>query len=249
MIKVAGSEIHMESIIESFPVGSIEREIAKILSDSHRTYGYDSIEQLNFEIHGRGNTVSAARQLNSSDFSFETFTDSRCNKKYWDRTLEGGFLLREDVKPSEAIRDIFINGTKYGNECATAIVIVYYKAVLESFQEDRFNQLFTKIYLMNWTSLDRRLGIMHVDRTIDKVPGDCRYFKNPDVDPSTPEWQGENAIDLGNGLYYGHGIGITNAEGIIRALNRRRKEGPTTSAYLLDEATCLGYKRLYSLIT
>ena len=57
---------------------------------------------------------------------------------------------------------------------------------------------------------------------MDYLPGDCRYFNNPDVDPLTPEWQGENAIDLSGGMYYGHGIGIKTADKIIEILNHNR---------------------------
>ncbi len=63
--------------------------------------------------------------------------------------------------------------------------------------------------------------IIHQGR--DYLPGDCVYLKNPDHDLATPEWQGENAILLGNNLFYGHGIGITTAQGIIDELNSNRK--------------------------
>jgi protein-glutamine gamma-glutamyltransferase len=67
-------------------------------------------------------------------------------------------------------------------------------------------------------------------------PGDVVYFKNPDHDPDKPEWQGENAVLLGNNSYYGHGLGIKGAEGMIASLNRERVPGSRISAYLTDEA-------------
>lgn len=42
----------------------------------------------------------------------------------------------------------------------------------------------------------------------DLVPGDLVYFKNPQVNPATIEWQGENTIYLGNFFFYGHGVGV-----------------------------------------
>jgi ubiquitin len=77
---------------------------------------------------------------------------------------------------------------------------------------------------MNW-HYDRDLGVVYSQGPGDFFPGDCRYFKNPDVNPETPQWQGENVIDLNDGKYYGHGIGIRTADEIINALNERRKEG------------------------
>lgn len=207
-------------------------------------YKYDSFDQLKFELNLRRNIVDAAIELSKSKFSFRTFRKSMCNEDYWKRTNEGGFLLMTGIKPSDAVRDIYINSYKYGTECATAIVIVYYKALVEMLPENMFNELFRGIYLMNWEYLDSDLGIRHYHGVPDVLPGDCLYFKNPEVNPLTPEWQGENAIDLGNGLYYGHGIGIRRAEGIIEVLNRKRKSDAKESAYLLDSVTRPDFKSL-----
>lgn len=249
MIRVGRNEIDTNALIESYPRDDIKRDIVKALNDSEKTINYDSMDQLKFEIDLRSNTVSAARQLDKSRFSFEVFRKSKANEKYWTRTDEGGFRLNEGVKPSEAIRDIYNHGSKYANECATAMVIVYYKAILDTISEERFNKMFPNIYLMNWYPLDWKLGVESFYSGNDNIPGDTRYFKNPDVDPSTPEWQGENTIYLGKGLYYGHGIGIRNADEVIRALNKRRIRDSTVSAYLLDESNRLGYKLLHKLST
>jgi protein-glutamine gamma-glutamyltransferase len=123
-------------------------------------------------------------------------------------------------------------------------VIIYYKALVDIFPEEKFNYLFQGIYLMNWEHLDSDLGIRHYQSTSDVLPGDCLYFKNPDVNPITPQWQGENVIDLGNGTYYGHGIGIRDAEGVIEALNRQRRSDATQSAYLLGSVTRPAFKLL-----
>lgn len=83
--------------------------------------------------------------------------------------------------------------------------------------------MFPSIYLFDWQYLNRNLHVESYGGVTEFFPGDCQYFKNPDVNPATPEWQGENVINLGNGTYYGHGIGITSANGIIRELNRNRR--------------------------
>ncbi|MCG8538844.1 MAG: protein-glutamine gamma-glutamyltransferase [Clostridia bacterium] len=244
MIRILHETITPDSPDIEYPPDSVEAKIINILSSSAATYEYDSLDELKFEVNLRKNIIIASRELNDTGFSFRTFRESKCNTEYWNRTNEGGFLLKEGVKPSDAIKDIFINSYKYGTECATAIVIVYYKALVNIYPEELFNEMFAGIHLMNWHYMDRDLNVGYYPNKADYLPGDCRYFKNPDVDPLTPQWQGENAIDLGDGTYYGHGIGITSGDGIINALNRFRSEGSTKSAYLLDSATRPDFKYL-----
>lgn len=246
MIKINGDIISSSSIANQYTPQSIERKIIDKIASSNKTYEYNSLNELKFELSLRKNIVVASRELDKSQFSFKTFRKSKCNIKYWHRTNEGGFLLKEGISPSVAIKDIFINGSQYGTECATAIVIVYYKAILDTFSPDIFNNLFTDIQLMNWHYIHKNLRLDYVYDVEDSLPGDCRYFKNPDVNPVTPEWQGENAIDLGDGTYYGHGIGIKTADEIINELNRKRKRGATKTAFLLDSASKPDFEYLSS---
>jgi protein-glutamine gamma-glutamyltransferase len=126
--------------------------------------------------------------------------------------------------------------------------IVYYMALLNTFGESLFNRLFRRIILMNWRSMDPLLREIGLPRKTEKMLiGDRGYFDNPDVDPETPEWQGENVIVLPGGRYYGHGIGIGTAEQIIRALNANRRENAARSAFLLDSASRPDFRRLASL--
>lgn len=199
---------------------------------------------MSFESSLRKNIVNAAIALDRSYLSFSTFRKSYCNENYWKRTRQGGFLLKKDVRSSAAINDIYENGRKYGTECATAMVIVFYKACLDSFGDRLFDTVFPEIYLMNWQNIDRNLGLTTMDDITNPLPGDCRYFRNPQVSPLTPEWQGENVIDLGDGMYYGHGVGIKTGEQIIDALNSNRVMGANQSAYLLDSATRPDFEHL-----
>lgn len=244
MIKISGDNFDIKTIINQYKENSVERKVLDILNLSRKTYDYNSLDELKFEVNLRKNIVSAAFDLNRSKFDFAVFRKSKCNTDYWERTRQGGFLLKDGVKPSDAINDIFKNSNKYATECATAMVIVFYKAVLDSFGDKLFDDSFHKIYLMNWHYMDASLGLDISDNIVDYLPGDCRYFKNPQVNPLTPEWQGENVIDLGNGKYYGHGIGIGTANEIIEALNKERIIGARKSAYLLDSATRPDFKQL-----
>lgn len=245
MIEFLEGEFNAQVFLDSYASGSPEAEMINKLVSSTHTYRYSSADELTFEIGLRSNIINASVDLYRSRLAFRIFRDSKCNEDFWHRRSDGGFVLRADVKASDAINDIFRNTRLYGTECATAIVIVFYKAVLKSFGEDLFNKAFPDIILMNWQDMNELMGVSTYRGLPVYIPGDCRYFRNPDVNPLTPEWQGENAIDLGGGRYYGHGIGITDADGIIYALNRNRIEGSEISAYLMDSATRPHFKRLY----
>ncbi len=245
MIEVSGDSINLDTFINQYSLNNSAKNLLQILSNSPKLYDFSSQQELKFEIDMRLNTIKAAKDLARSGMDFEVFRESECNEEYWDRTEEGGFRLKEGIKPSEAMRDIFSNGKKYGTECATAMVIVFYKAVLDTYPEALFNKLFSNIILMNWHYIDSDLDIRNYRDVNNYLPGDCLYFKNPDVDPTTPEWQGENAIYLGDDKYYGHGMGITSAENIIKYLNKNRIDDSTTPAYLMDQSTRPNYKYLY----
>ncbi len=245
MLIVAGSEIKPDAVAGQQQLSDTERKVLDAMSSAENTFRYGTQDELLFELGMRKNIISASNELYRARMRFRTFRESECNPKFWDRTPEGGFALKEGVRPSQAIQDIFENGRKYGTECATAIVIVFYKAVLDMYKPELFDRTFQDIYLMNWQHANKNLGVATYRNPDGYFPGDCRYFANPDVNPLTPEWQGENAIDLGNGEYYGHGIGIMDADGIIRALNMNRIHGSDVSAHLLETATRPDFKNLY----
>lgn len=244
MIIVANMPIQQNTVANYLP-GSIEREIVNRLQSNGEEFRYDSLNQLDFELKLRKEIVNAAYGLYRSDLSFKVFRESACNPDFWDRSDDGGFRLKRGVRPGDAIQDIYANSSQYGTECATAIMIIYYKALLNVFSAQRFDRIFPQIFLMNWNRIDRLLretGLMR--RVREPLPGDRRYFANPDVDPEVPQWQGENVIDLNGRVYYGHGIGIRDADSIIRILNRQRKEGAEEPAHLLETAGRPDFKNL-----
>ena len=248
MIVVDNKPFNIKDLESEYPSGGNERKILEVLSKSDDEYIYKSLGQLKFEIGLRKAIIDAAKALYRSGLGFDVFRDARCNNEYWTRRDDGGFVLKPGIKASDAIQDIYQNGSKYSTECATAMQIVYYKALLEIFPENVFNRMFPTIILMNWHDIARELretGYMQQVRGF--IPGDRLYFANPDVDPKTPEWQGENVIDLGNGTYYGHGIGIHEADVFISVLNNSRREGAEKTAYLMDSAGRPDFMRLYTL--
>jgi len=248
MIIINNQPLEATAILNEYPENSIERKIIDIMSVSAARYQYNSLEQLKFELRLRKEIINASEALYDSDIQFKVFRDSTCNPVYWRRMNDGGFALKPGLRPSEAVRDIFANSYMYGTECATAMLIIYYKALVEIFPPEAFDRIFSRIYLMNWHNIDRHLReVGWVQAARDFFPGDRRYFANPDVDPRTPEWQGENVIDLGNGLYYGHGIGRFPAHVFIETLNKNRIAGADDSAYLMQSAGRPDFKRLFDL--
>ena len=245
MIKLAEGEFDPKKALEKYQTGSTEYNILNKLANSDRQYNYSSQDELDFETSMRKNIVNSSIAAYRGRIAFRTFRESKCNEDYWVRRPDGGFVLRNNVKPADAINDIFRNSRKYGTECATVVVMIFYKAVLDIYGDKLFNTAFPEITLMNWQELNDLMGIATQRRVMDFLPGDCRYFRNPDVNPLTPEWQGENAIYLGGNKYFGHGIGITGPMMIIEALNSNRIEGADTSAYLMDNATRPDFRSLY----
>lgn len=237
MILIKRNIVSKSSLIHFFSPDSIEAKILFKISDSNEIYEYNLVNQLIFEVNLRSKIINAARELDASGFRFRTFKNSHCNLDYWERTDRGGFLLRKDKSPSDAIEDIFLQGRKYGTECSTAITIVYYKALLDIYSKELFDDSFQDLHLMNWHYIADNLDIVTYKYLLDYIPGDCRYVENPDYHPNSPELRGQNLIDLGDGSYYGHGTGIQPLEEVISYLNRHRVESATRSAFLKQSAT------------
>lgn len=227
---------------------SIQMNILTSMERSAATLTFESVDALLFELQLREAIVQSSIDLHNSKLGFAVFRESKCNTNYWSRTRNGGLLTLPSVKPSDAILDIYNSGYRYATECATAMVIVYYKALLTVYGTEKFNRLFPSIYLMNWHNLDPKIASSSTLVDTDYyLLGDRRYFANPDVSPETPEWQGENTIQLPNDLYYGHGLGIATPKQILTLLNQARKDGATKSAYLRDTVGRLDFKALYRL--
>lgn len=231
---------------DMWPLGRVERVIIQQMHDDSVVYSYQSIDELSFELKLRKNIIVSARAMNQGDAQFEIFENTRGNSEYWHVTNAGGFQLKRGVLPSDAIQDIFKNSSMYAFECATAIIIIYYHAVLYSIGKPLFNQLFQNLYLYSWHS-DTDLGL-DIIRTNNVLPGDVVYFKNPEVNPETPWWRGENAVILEDGTYFGHGIGIMNAKQIIQFLNKTRAPSSNRSAYLTKFVTRPSFKHLANLL-
>ncbi|RHW43522.1 protein-glutamine gamma-glutamyltransferase [Neobacillus notoginsengisoli] len=240
MIQISGVPFKQN---EHWQLGSIEKTIIQKMKDAPVTYSYYSENELLFELKVRKNIIQSAREMDKSQAEFTTFAYARCNPKYWQLTKAGGFLLRPDVRPADAILDIFRNSSLYAFECATAIPIIYYHAILNSIGNDLFNSLFQNLYLYSWHT-DTDLGIVSFYSN-DFLPGDVLYVNNPDLDPKTPWFRGLNVVVLNDGRFFGHGFNIRTPKEIIEILNTKRKPGSHQSAYITKLVTTPSFKDLF----
>lgn len=231
MIKINHKRLDVSQIQPGI-ASATSLEIVQLLAEDSNVFEYRNFRQFNFEIQLRNRVIAAANALDKSNPEFSTLEESESNKQYWRLSKDGTFTLQPGVLPHAALVDIFINGSLYAFECGTAIVVTFLKAILDLIGPRNFDDLFSNLVLYDWHPPQNMELSIHKGR--DYLPGDCVYFKNPDHDPTTPEWQGENAILLGKDLFYGHGIGITSSQGIIDELNSNRKPFATISAFLTN---------------
>ncbi|MGY4689976.1 protein-glutamine gamma-glutamyltransferase [Salibacterium sp. K-3] len=240
MINISGTPFHPAS---GWITGDTEKRILERLQKDPEPHSYRSAEELRFDIRFRSHIIEAAEAMYQSGASFAVFANIRADPAYWNVTSAGGLRLRYGILPSDALEDIYRNGSAYGFECATAVIIVFYYAALQTIGKPAFNRLFPNLYLYSW-HIDTDLGLQSV-RTSFYIPGDIVYFNNPDFDPASPQWRGENAIVLTDDQFFGHGIGITTASEMIRALNELRQPGSEQSAYMTNVVTRADSRRLY----
>lgn len=240
MIKISGIPFKQNEI---WQLGSIEKTIIQQMQKTSIVYSYNSENELLFELKVRKNIIQSAKAMDKSQAVFTTFAYARCNPKYWKLTKTGGFLLRPDVQPADAILDIFRNSSLYAFECATAIPIIYYHAILFSIGAELFNSLFQNLYLYSWHT-DTDLGIVTFNSN-HFLPGDVLYVNNPDFDRKTPWFRGLNVVILDDGNLFGHGFNIRTSEEIIQILNDKRGPDSHKSAYITKLVTRPSFKYLF----
>lgn len=240
MIQISGVPFQPN---ENWQLGSIEKTIIQQMQNAPVYYSYYSGYELLFELKVRKNIIQSAKEMNKSKAVFTTFVYARCNPRYWQLTRAGGFLLRPDVRPADAILDIYRNSSLYAFDCATAIPIIYYHAILNSIGSNLFNSLFRNLYLYSWHT-DTDVGIITFYSN-HFIPGDVLYVNNPDFDRRTPHFRGINAVLLNDGRLFGHGFNIRTSEEMIQILNEKRKPNSHQSAYLTRLVTRPSFKYLF----
>ncbi len=191
--------------------------------------------------------VDASYKLSQSSIGFELIKNHRANPDFWDVGAGGVLTPKAGVNPSDAVADILNNSSKYGFECATGLVVVYYEAALDLLGPKDFDRVMKDLRIGPWVmegDLDTHYGTSKPNpsgSTYDElpkdhavVPGAYYYFKNWDVTPDAKArgWQGENVIYLGEGKYYGHGIGLGEADMFVSKLASEMEAGGKTPSLL-----------------
>lgn len=240
MIQISGVPFQQTG---KWQLGSIEKKIVQQMQKAPVYYSYSSVDELLFELKVRRNIIQSAIEMNEGQAEFTIFIYARCNPRYWQLTSLGGFLLRPDVLPADAILDIYRNSSLYAFDCATAIPIIYYYAILKSIGSDSFNSLFRNLYIYSWHT-DADLGIFTFYSN-HFIPGDVLYVNNPDFDRKRPWFRGVNAVLLSDGRLFGHGFNIRTLEKMIQILNERRKPDSYQSAYLTKLVTRPSFNYLF----
>lgn len=237
-------------------------------------YGSPQLERVGETSAGRArfmrSVVDAAERFGKAGHSFALLNPALPEEEQqsfsatmWDkrtRGAPGSYKLKEGVRPSVAIRDLLANPDNYRFECATALVLIYYTAVLNTMGDREFDKKFPNLLVGAWRNNELLDEFKIYEGTETKemtpegvaalVPGDYVYFMNPDVSEAglASGWRGENAIYLGNGKFYGHPFGVTDAASIIEHLNGFRVEGATKSAYMSSARYTQSPDRMFELI-
>lgn len=190
--------------------------------------------------------VGACEAMDANRHDFALIVDQTFSDAFWQPQGNGAFSLKPGVKPSDAVKDIFTNAGKYKFECATALVIVHYKAMLDLLGPKDFDVACANLKMGPWVyestlgSNWKISGNSSIEATAARKAelraGDYTYFRNFDVSAqgAAAGWQGENVISLGGDKYYGHPFGISTGEHIVQYLNQHRNAGSTRSAAMLD---------------
>lgn len=193
--------------------------------------------------------VRAARAFDKAGVSFASKSgEDRVNKDLWWMGFGGRMGVRAHVKPSDAINDIFKNGEKYSMECATATMVILYKGILDRIGPVDFDREFSRLRIFRWDEPHKSYEAVKREGDLPGfMPGDHTYFKNPDFHPAHSAWQGENVIYLGDGQYFGHGVGIKTEAELLSTLNSLRKDNARVSAFRDDFEVRIDHRRIAKL--
>jgi RHS repeat-associated protein len=180
---------------------------------SKRTFyiGNGSVEQLDLHVQTRLNIITAAEKIR---FGMPgRAADIRYNPDYWE--IRGGVpVLKRNVRPSEAINDMFQNPEKYSVPCEMALRAAVAYGTMQTIGRDAFDKglngrsplTSTDEMVFNRTGYGPGYGRSSTPGDA-WVPGDWGQVRNTKWDPHRPGGDfldRENVLYLGNENFWGH---------------------------------------------
>ena len=168
-------------------------------------------------------------------------------EKYKEDGQPDGLTTVAGAKSADAIEEMLNNPGKFSLDCAGAVMLIYYIAILRAMEKldecngrRKFNLLFPEIYLWGDGSSGPDTdgdGNMERNKTMfEKVPsdesgktGDTFKIDNPGLDSSNP-WHQENVIQLEDGEIGSgtpvHAPGIGSPVTVGEVVSKLKKKAP-----------------------
>lgn len=204
--------------------------------------------------------VSACLEMHQAHHEFAIAPRQKFSSEFWRRDGQlshfATFHLKPGAKASAAMNDVFLHPDAYRFECATALVLVYYRAIQKLIGDADFDRIMGDLKIGPWefeADLERfllRSGRGDQPATEARAEalkfGEYTYTKNWAV--SWWGWakgcQGQNQIRLDQDLYYAHSYELVGQGDIVARENGARVFGAQTSASMTDRQERLDPKLL-----
>jgi protein-glutamine gamma-glutamyltransferase len=215
-----------------------------------KKFEFESNDSWKAELQARAAIIQAIADLNRTPARFASANTWSLPVDSWTPVkivgsgkVQGAFIPKKDVSAAQAIQAIFGAEKPCLLDCSSAIMIAFYRGLLQAVGEDTFNRRKdplvicpTGVEKVTLTQGDisvpfyaKEVESVTLTSVADLIPGDWVYFLNfPTYETShakTAAWAGEHMIYAGNERYVGFGIeGALTAEEVqkelINAYNR-----------------------------
>jgi protein-glutamine gamma-glutamyltransferase len=129
MIFVGGNQIGALPEAGGFEPNALRKSIFGIMLASPATYRYDDAGQLLFELRLR-DASSRRPRSGAQRHDLPGFSGIRGRSRFLAADRRGRLPAARRRSPLQSRPGYYANGSDYGTECATAMVIVYYGAML-----------------------------------------------------------------------------------------------------------------------
>jgi hypothetical protein len=187
-------------------LGAFAKSILDAYINSSYHHTFSTLQALINDVAFRALHIRAARALAAQVDAFSSNADVTCTGplcKDWTSDGNTGQKSARGVRPSQAIGDLFSASMKggFGFDCATAQLIAAYKAELDYLGPAAFDARYSGGIDINKSIWP---GTYTPTNQWELTPGDGYAFPNPSS--TNPAALNENALYLGDGLFYGHGF-------------------------------------------